>query len=72
MPRITIVHADGRYKVKKDGEQIRGPRSTGRTLPVQFDTTKAAEGYVRVYKVVVSKRRRSPPPQEFAPVHALP
>jgi len=48
MPTITIVHADGRYKVMKDGEQIRVPMSTGRTLPVEFETREAAEGYVRV------------------------
>ncbi len=59
MPRITIVYADGRYKVLRDGEQIRVPMSTGRTLPVEFETMEAAEGYVRVYKIMTRGRRRS-------------
>jgi len=56
MPTITIVHAHCCYKVIEDGEQIRVPISTGRTLPLQFETREAAEGYVRVYKVVTRKR----------------
>ncbi len=59
MPRINIVHADDRYKVFKDGEQIRVPMSTGKTLPVEFETREAAEGYVRVYKIMTRERRRS-------------
>jgi hypothetical protein len=59
MPRITIVHADHRYKVLKDGEQIRVPMSTGKMLPVEFETREAAEGYVRVYKIMTRGRRRS-------------
>jgi hypothetical protein len=59
MPRITIVHADDRYKVFKDGEQIRVPMSTGKTLPVEFETREAAEGYVRVYKIMTRGRARS-------------
>ncbi len=46
MPTLTIIHADGRFKVLKDGEQIRVPMSTGKTLPVEFETREAAEGYV--------------------------
>jgi hypothetical protein len=56
---LTIVHADDRFKVFKDGEQIRVPMSTGRTLPVEFETKEAAEGYVRVYKIMTRGRRRS-------------
>lgn len=59
MPKISIVHADGRFKVLKDGEQIRVPMSTGKTLPVEFDTREAAEGYVRVYRIVTRGRARS-------------
>jgi hypothetical protein len=59
MPTITIVHADDRFKVMKDGEQIRVPMSTGKTLPVEFETREAAEGYVRVYKIMTRGRRRS-------------
>jgi hypothetical protein len=50
MPKITIVFADDRYKVLKNGEQIRVPMSTGKTLPVEFETREAAKGYVRVYR----------------------
>jgi hypothetical protein len=49
-PLLTIVFADDRYKVLKNGEQIRVPMSTGKTLPVEFETREAAEGYVRVYR----------------------
>jgi hypothetical protein len=59
MPMITIVYADERYKVFKDGEQIRVPMSTGNTLPVEFETREAAEGYVRVYKIMTRGRKRS-------------
>ena len=59
MPMITIHHADGRFKVLKNGEQIRVPMSTGRTLPVEFETREAAEGYVRVYKIITTGRERS-------------
>ncbi len=59
MPTITIVHADHRYKVFKDGEQIRVALSTGKTLPVEFHTREAAEGYVRVYKILTRGRARS-------------
>jgi hypothetical protein len=59
MPTITIVHADDRFKVFKDGEQIRVPMSTGKTLPVEFETREAAEGYVRVYKIMTRGRARS-------------
>ena len=45
-PLLTIVHDDGRYKVVKDGEQIRVPISTGKTLPSMLETRKAADGYV--------------------------
>jgi hypothetical protein len=58
-PLLTIVHADHRYKVFKDGEQIWVPMSTGKTLPVEFETREAAEGYVRVYKIMTRGRRRS-------------
>jgi hypothetical protein len=58
MPKITIHHADGRFKVLKNGEQIRVPMSTGRTLPVEFETREAAEGYVRVYRIISRKRTR--------------
>jgi hypothetical protein len=61
MPQITIVHADGRFKVLKNGEQIRVPMSTGKTLPVEFETREAAEGYVRVYKIITRKRAQSRP-----------
>jgi hypothetical protein len=60
MPTLTIIHADGRFKVLKNGEQIRVPMSTGRTLPVEFETREAAEGYVRVYRIITRKRTRSP------------
>jgi hypothetical protein len=59
MPKITIIHADGRYKVLKDSKQIRVPLSTGKTLPVEFETREAAEGYVRVYKIMTRRRKRS-------------
>jgi hypothetical protein len=59
MPKITIIHADGRFKVLKDGKQIRVPMSTGKTLPVEFETREAAEGYVRVYRIISRKRTRS-------------
>lgn len=59
MPTLTIIHADGRFKVLKDGEQIRVPMSTGKTLPVEFETREAAEGYVRVYRIITRKRARS-------------
>jgi hypothetical protein len=59
MPTITIVFADDRFKVMKDGEQIRVPMSTGRTLPVEFTTQEAAEGYVRVYKIMTRGRKPS-------------
>jgi len=59
MPTITIVHADDRFKVFKDGEQIWVPMSTGKTLPVEFETREAAEGYVRVYKIITRGRERS-------------
>jgi hypothetical protein len=59
MPRITIVYADGRFKVLKNGEQIREPMSTGKTLPVEFETREAAEGYIRVYKIMTTGRKRS-------------
>lgn len=59
MPKITIIHANGRFKVLKDGEQILVPMSTGKTLPVEFETREAAEGYVRVYKIITRGRGRS-------------
>ena len=58
MPKITIHHADGRFKVLKNGEQIRVPMSTGNTLPVEFETREAAEGYVRVYRIITRGRER--------------
>ncbi len=58
-PLLTIVHADGRFKILRDGEQIRVPMSTGKTLPVEFETREAAEGYVRVYKIMTRRRKRS-------------
>jgi hypothetical protein len=58
MPMITIQHADGRFKVLRDGEQIRVPMSTGKTLPVEFETREAAEGYVRVYRIITRGRAR--------------
>jgi hypothetical protein len=58
-PLLTIVNADGRFKVFRNGEQIRVPMSTGKTLPVEFETREAAEGYVRVYKIMMRGRRRS-------------
>ena len=60
MPKITIIHADGRFKVLKNREQIWVPMSTGQTLPVEFETREAAEGYVRVYKIITRGRARSP------------
>jgi hypothetical protein len=59
MPMITIHHANGRFKVLKNGEQIRVPMSTGKPLPVEFETREAAEGYVRVYKIMTRRRKRS-------------
>ena len=59
MPKITIIHADGRFKVLKNGDQIRVPMSTGKTLPVEFETREAAEGYVRVYRIITRKKARS-------------
>lgn len=59
MPTLTIIHADGRFKVLRNGEQIRVPMSTGKTLPVEFETREAAEGYVRVYKIITRGRARS-------------
>ncbi len=59
MATITIVHADDRFKVMKDGEQVRVPMRTGKTLPVEFETREAAEGYVHVYKIMTRGRRRS-------------
>lgn len=60
MPMITIHHADGRFKVLKNGEQIRVPMSTGQSLPVEFQTREAAEGYATVYSIITRKRTRSP------------
>lgn len=60
MPLITIHHADGRFKVLRNGKQIIVPMSTGKSLPVEFQTREAAEGYVRVYKLITKKRKRSP------------
>ena len=60
MPTLTIVHADGRFKVLKDGEPARLPMSTGQTLVVEFETREAAEGYVRIYRIITRKRTRSP------------
>jgi hypothetical protein len=57
MPTITIVYADHRYKVLRDGEQIRVPMSTGKTLPVEFETREAAKCYVRVYRKLFLVRR---------------
>ena len=57
--RLTIVHADGLFKVLKNGDQIRVPMNTGRTLPVEFETREAAAGYVRVYRIITRKRSRS-------------
>jgi hypothetical protein len=48
-PRITIVHEDGLFTVLKDGKQIRVAMSTGKTLPVEFETREAAEGYRRAF-----------------------
>lgn len=58
-PLLTIVHADDRYKVFKDGEQLSVPMSTGKTLPVEFETREAAEGYVRIYTIMARGRKRS-------------
>lgn len=60
MPQISIVHADGRFKVLKNGKQIIVPMSTGKSLPVEFQTREAAEGYARVYRIITRKRTRSP------------
>ena len=60
MPTLTIVHADGRFKVLKDGKQIRVPMSTGKTLPVEFETREAAEGYIRVYRSFTSQKKSRP------------
>ena len=54
-----IIHADDRYKVLKDRERIRVPRSTGKTLPVEFGTKEAAEGHVRAYQIMTRVRRWS-------------
>jgi hypothetical protein len=45
--------------VLKNGEQMMVPVSTGKTLPVEFETREAAEGYVRVYKIISQKKARS-------------
>jgi hypothetical protein len=45
--------------VLKNGEQIMVPMSTGKTLPVEFETREAAEGYVRVYRIMTRKKARS-------------
>ena len=60
MSQISIVRADGRFKVLKNGKQIIVPMSTGKSLPVEFQTRETAEGYVRVYKLIAKKRKRSP------------
>ena len=60
MPQISIVHANGRFIVLKDGAQIHVPMSSGKTLPVEFETREAAEGYARAYKVITRNRTRSP------------
>ena len=57
--RLTIVHADGLFKVLKNGDQIRVPMNTGRTLPVEFEAGEAAAGYVRIYRIIAQKRSRS-------------
>lgn len=57
-PRLTVVHTDGLFKVLKNGEQIRVPMSTGKILPVEFETREAAEGYVRVYRIITRNRSR--------------
>ena len=58
MPKITIVHADGRFKVLKDGEPVRVLMSTGKTLVVEFETREAAKGYVRAYKILTAMIKR--------------
>jgi hypothetical protein len=58
-PRITIVYADGRYKVFRNGEQLRVPMSTGKTLPVEFETREAAEGYRRAFLILFTEPQPS-------------
>jgi hypothetical protein len=58
-PALTIVHENDRFKILENGEQIRMPMSTGKTLPVEFETREAAVGYIRVYKIMTRGRRRS-------------
>ncbi len=60
MPQISILHADGHFKVLNDGKQIIVRMSTGKSLPVEFQTREAAEGYARVYRIITRKRTRSP------------
>ena len=59
MHTLTIIHADGRFKVLENGERIWVPISTGQTLPVEFETREAAEGNVRVYRIMTRKKARS-------------
>ena len=59
-PTLTIVHADGRYKVLKDGKQMRVPMSTGNTMPVEFEHRAAAEGYIRVYRSITRQKKSCP------------
>lgn len=53
MLQITIIYADGRFKVLKNNRQIRVQLCTGKIIPVEFHTKEAAEGYVRAYRSLV-------------------
>ncbi len=58
-PRITIVHEDGLFRVIKDGKQIQVAMSTGKTLPVEFGTREAAEGYRRAFLILFTEPQPS-------------
>jgi hypothetical protein len=58
-PHLTIVHADHRYKVFQDGKQIQVAMSTGKTLPVEFETREAAEGYRRAFLILFTEQQPS-------------
>ena len=57
---LTVVHADGVYKVYRNGKQLRVAMSTGKRTPVQFEHREAAEGYVRIYRAITAWDRGRP------------
>jgi hypothetical protein len=53
-PTLTLVHVDGVYKVYHNGKPLRVLMSSGKMLAVEFETREAAEGYVRVCRIITA------------------